>query len=140
MGEGAKRRGRPAARMLGLADMAEAMACPVAVLRRVLSIDRRALPVTWCSDSVDDVIIAEPALWRALGVSPDLPRMCSVQEAAAYLGKAPRTIYDWINLRGPDGEALLPAWRHAGLIRLRVADVLAVPAKLPDWATEEVAA
>lgn len=131
--------GRPPERVLGLSEVAEVLGCPVDVLVRALEADKAALPVTWTSDRAEDVVIGERKLWRALGISPDLPRMCSIREAAEYLGKSPKTVQRWLSLRGPSGEVILPAWRHAGLIRLRVADVLAVPARLPSWASEQIA-
>lgn len=130
--EKAKRRGRKPTNWLNLDDVAEIMDVPADWLANCLNIVPGALPgASWDGKELS---IKETDLWRALGVSADLPAVCSVEEAARYLGKSPKTVYGWLDKRGPKGEQLLKHWKHAGVVRIAVISVLTVPAKLPSWA------
>ena len=129
---GPKKPGKKPTKWLNLDDVAEILHVPSDWLANCLTIAPGALPgASW--DGVE-LSIKETDLWRALGVSADLPAVCSVEEAARYLGKSPKTVYAWLDKRGDKGEQLLKHWKHAGVVRIAVISVLTVPAKLPSWA------
>lgn len=79
--------------------------------------------------------VPERALRDLLGArTGPLPVMCSVEEAAAFVGKSPKTVYAWLKLRDPKtGAVLLPSKRILGELRIMAADVLKLPAAFPDW-------
>lgn len=126
------RRGRPATRWLSLAEVAEITGLDVETLERVLAKAPGALPgaeldgETWT--------VHEGRLLKALGVTSALPKMATVDEVAEYLKRSPKTIYGWLQRTGPKGAKLLTHRKVAGTILIPVADVLRLPAKLPDWA------
>jgi hypothetical protein len=124
--------GRPSTKWLDLEAVAAILRVDPAWLAHCLDIVPNALPGASWADGV--LSIKQSDLMKALGLTAALPEVCSVDEAAKYLGKSPKTVYEWLNRTGPKGEKLLRSWKHAGVVRIPVVDVLNVPAKLPSWA------
>jgi hypothetical protein len=129
-----RRRGRPAAVRLSLADVADLLAWPVETLRRVLDRHPGVLPGAVLVSGEWEV--PESALRALLGQRTGaLPTMASVEQVAEYLGRSDKTVYRLLQLRDPaTGAPLLPAVRVLGQYRVRVSDVLRLPSAYPDWA------
>lgn len=80
--------------------------------------------------------IPESAIRAVLGVaSGPLPAMCSVKEAAAFMGKSVSRVSRLLRAVCPTTGKSLLVWREVlGSIRIDVRSVLALPTRLPGWA------
>ena len=128
------RRGRPRRRVLSLEEVAVALAWPVAALERLLVRCPDTLP--GAVRGADGWEVPERALRELLGAATGpLPQMASPAQVAEFLGKSLSQVYRLMKLRDPQsGAPLLPARRYLGDYRIRVEDVLKLPAAYPDWA------
>lgn len=134
----APKRGRPARRWMTIDEVAEALAWDAAALARAL--DRCPGLLEGALKGESGWEVPERALRELLRAKTGaLPAMCSVAEAAAFIGRSDKWVYKLMSVRGPDGAALLPSRVILGEYRLLVEDVLKLPPAYPDWAAPVLA-
>lgn len=123
---------------MSLDEVAEALVWDAAALSRALDRCPRLLNGAIKGESGWEV--PERALRELLRAKTGaLPVMCSVAEAAAFIGRSDKWVYKLMQVRGPDGAALLPSRVILGEYRLLVEDVLKLPPAYPDWAAPVLA-
>lgn len=129
-----RRRGRPVKMPvvdLSLEEVGRMLRFSPEVLARMLQANDNVLPGAYLEG--DEWRVPVRALRGLLQEKVIEPRM-TVKEVASALRMGRSTIYEWLELRGPHGEVLLPSHMILGHVRVFVRDVLALPSEWPSWA------
>lgn len=133
----AKRRrpGRPVVVPLSLDEAASRLGWDPESLGRLLQRSPGVLPGA-ALNAAGEWAIPGAAIRAVLGVpAGPLPPMCSMKEAAAFMGKSVSRVSRLLRAVCPETGKSLLVWREVlGSIRIDVRSVLALPTRVPDWA------
>lgn len=127
-----RRRGRPAnaALWMSVDAVADVLGLEVTVLERMLDAAPGVIP--GAVREVDGWQIPERGLRSILGApTGPLPVTCTVEQLAAWAQRSPKTVWEWLTIRGSDGKLVLPHRKLNGVILIDAAAVLRLPERLP---------